>query len=201
MGVEPRRPPVQGRRVVIDLDDTLVTAHSDKQDPTRPGRRVRVPSVAGFVNHGTATALKLGDLLLVAAIPGADPHYLDVDVAETDERRHLGVGRLKHGRAAAELVAAHSSRSNSPIGMSLLVMMGPFGGPTAVAIFLVLAAALYVLSAFAFRAIAMNVARWQDERTGQSAEADRNRRSSGDPEAVVARREEVEPVSRSRSGR
>src|ERR671913_568421 len=38
--------PVQNGRVVIDLDATLVTAHSEKQDATRTWKRIRVPSAA-----------------------------------------------------------------------------------------------------------------------------------------------------------
>jgi hypothetical protein len=48
--------PVQDGRVVIDLDATLVTAHSDKQDATRTWKKgFGFHPLLGFVDHGTAS--------------------------------------------------------------------------------------------------------------------------------------------------
>jgi hypothetical protein len=57
-----------------------------------------------------------------------------------------------------------------PIGIGVLLTSDPLSGrgPAAFALFLVLAAALYALAAFAFRTVAMNVANWQDERIAQA---------------------------------
>jgi hypothetical protein len=45
--------PVQSRQVVIDLDATLVTAHSDKQDATRTWKKgFGFHPLLGFVDHG-----------------------------------------------------------------------------------------------------------------------------------------------------
>ena len=45
--------PVQDGRVVIDLDATLVTAHSDKQDATRTWKKTfGFHPLLGFVDHG-----------------------------------------------------------------------------------------------------------------------------------------------------
>jgi DDE family transposase len=45
--------PVQGGRVVIDLDATLVTAHSDKEDATRTWKKgFGFHPLLGFVDHG-----------------------------------------------------------------------------------------------------------------------------------------------------
>jgi hypothetical protein len=47
--------PIQDGRVVIDLDATLVTAHSDKQDATRTWKKgFGFHPLLGFVDHGTA---------------------------------------------------------------------------------------------------------------------------------------------------
>lgn len=47
--------PVQDGRVVIDLDATLVTAHSDKQDATRTWKKgFGFHPLLGFVDHGGA---------------------------------------------------------------------------------------------------------------------------------------------------
>lgn len=48
--------PVQDGRVVIDLDATLVTAHSDKQDATRTWKKTYgFHPLLGFVDHGGAS--------------------------------------------------------------------------------------------------------------------------------------------------
>jgi hypothetical protein len=48
--------PVQEGRVVIDLDATLVTAHSEKQDATRTWKKgFGFHPLLGFVDHGTAS--------------------------------------------------------------------------------------------------------------------------------------------------
>jgi hypothetical protein len=48
--------PVQDGQVVIDLDATLVTAHSDKQDATRTWKKTYgFHPLLGFVDHGSAS--------------------------------------------------------------------------------------------------------------------------------------------------
>ena len=48
--------PVQDGRVVIDLDATLVTAHSEKQDATRTWKKgFGFHPLLSFVDHGTAS--------------------------------------------------------------------------------------------------------------------------------------------------
>jgi hypothetical protein len=48
--------PVQDGRVVIDLDATLVTAHSEKEDATRTWKKgFGFHPLLGFVDHGTAS--------------------------------------------------------------------------------------------------------------------------------------------------
>jgi Domain of unknown function (DUF4328) len=57
-----------------------------------------------------------------------------------------------------------------PAGIVVLLMSDPLSrrGPAVLALFLVLAAALYVVAALAFRMIAMKVANWQDEPVEQA---------------------------------
>jgi hypothetical protein len=57
--------PVQDGRVVIDLDATLVTAHSDKQDATRTWKKgFGFHPLLGFVDHATSSGGEpVGELL------------------------------------------------------------------------------------------------------------------------------------------
>ncbi|GAA1295654.1 IS1380 family transposase [Pseudonocardia aurantiaca] len=94
--------PVQDGRVVIDLDATLVTAHSDKQDATRTWKKTYgFHPLLGFVDHGSASG---GEPVAELLRPGkagsntAADHVVVLDAAlaqlPAERRARDGAGRI-----------------------------------------------------------------------------------------------------------
>jgi Transposase DDE domain group 1 len=85
--------PVQDGRVVIDLDATLVTAHSDKQDATRTWKKgFGFHPLLGFVDHGTVSGGEpVGELLRPgkAGSNTAADHVVVLDAALAQLPDHL----------------------------------------------------------------------------------------------------------------
>jgi hypothetical protein len=94
--------PIQDGRVVIDLDATLVTAHSDKQDATRTWKKTYgFHPLLGFVDHGTGSG---GEPVAELLRPGkagsntAADHVVVLDAALAQlpaaHRAHHETGRI-----------------------------------------------------------------------------------------------------------